>query len=313
MARRIIDIDIPDLDGKLAVVTGASDGIGFHIAARLARAGCDLVLPVRDSRKGAAMAQRIREQVAGANPSVRELDLASLASIAVFTDTLIREGRPVDILINNAGVMTPPKRRLTVDHFELQFGTNHIGAYALTAGLLPLLTAGGAHVTTQLSMAADFYSVNWEDLNWDRRYNANRAYSSSKIAAGLFALELQRRSDAAGWGIRSNVSQPGVAPTNLLAAQPQMDRTDDTLAVKIVRSLSKRGVLLGTPQTAALPALFAATNPSAEGGRLYGPAGFLRLGGPPAPQKMYSRLTNVDDAVRIWNLSQELTGVTVPV
>ncbi len=180
---------------------------------------------------------------------------------------------PIDILIANAGVMNPPTRQLSADGFELQLATNHLGHFALVARLLPLLREGRAHVTSQVSIAADQGAVNWDDLNWEQGYDPMKAYSSSKIAFGLFAMELQRRSDAAGWGIRSNLSHPGITPTNLLSAQPGMGRPDDTTAVKVIRTMSRLGILVGTPSSAALSAVYAATSPDAQGGHLYGPKG----------------------------------------
>jgi len=218
----------------------------------------------------------------------------------------------VHLLINNAGVMTPPVRQTTADGFELQFGTNHLGHFALVGHLLPLLRAGSARVTSQVSVAANERRINWDDLNWERSYNGMTAYSQSKIAFGLFGLELDRRSAELGWGITSNLSHPGVAPTSLLAARPELGRTQDTLPVRFIRWGSAHGILFGTPDSAALPALYAATSPDAERGRLYGPSGFRHLGGAPAAQKLYSRLHRPEDAQRIWSISEELTGVTFP-
>lgn len=305
------DIAVPDLTGRLALVTGASDGVGFEIAARLARAGAEVVLPVRDAEKGGRAAARIRERTPSARLQVGRLDLASLASIEEFAAERLGDGRPIDVLINNAGVMTPPERRTTADGFELQFGTNHLGHVALTARLLPLLAAAGARVTCQVSVAADQGAVNWDDLQWSSGYDAMKAYSSSKIAVGLFAVELQRRSEAAGWGIRSTLSHPGVTPTNLLAAQPGMGRPRDTTAVRFIRAMSRRGLLFGTPQSAALSAVYAATSPDAAGGRLYGPKGFRHLSGLPAEQPLYTRLRDEAGAARMWDLSQQLVGVTI--
>jgi NAD(P)-dependent dehydrogenase (short-subunit alcohol dehydrogenase family) len=303
-----IDITVPDLTGQLALVTGASDGVGFHIAARLARAGAEVVLPVRNDSKGRAAAQRIRDRIPGARLEVRALDLSSLASVAILSEELLGEERPIHILINNAGVMTPPTRQTTIDGFELQFATNHLGHFALTTQLLPLLTAGRASVTSQVSVAANQNAVLWNDLNAQKSYHAMRSYSSSKIALGLFAMELHRRSTAGAWGIRSNLSHPGVSPTNLLAAQPSMGRTTDTTEVKLIRALSRRGILLGTAQSAALPAVLAATSPEATGGRFYGPRGLGHLGGAPAEQPLYSRLRSPEDGKKIWDLSAALIG-----
>ncbi|MFR9805498.1 SDR family oxidoreductase [Pseudonocardia sp. RS010] len=309
---RTPDITVPDLSGKRIVVTGASDGVGLGLATRLAAAGAELVLPVRNPHKGEAALATIRQRTPAANVSLRALDLSSLGSVAALGETLRNEGTPIHILINNAGVMTPPDRRTTADGFELQFGTNHLGHVALVAHLLPLLRAGRARVTSQISVAARAGALNWDDLSWERSYHAGRAYSQSKIAFGLFGLELDRRSRTGGWGITSNLSHPGVAPTNLLAAHPEMGRDRDTPRVRLIRGLSERGILLGTVETALLPALHAATSPDARGGRLYGPNGLGNLGGAPAEQRLYRPLRSPEDAARVWRVSEELTSVSFP-
>lgn len=303
---RTIDISLPDLTGKRALVTGASDGIGFNIARRLAAAGAEVIMPVRSQDKGRSAADRIRAAAPDARLDIRSMDLSSLRSVDKLVDELVDDGQPIHIMINNAGVMTPPSRQTTADGFELQLGTNHLGHFALVTGLLPLLRDGEAHVTSQLSIAANYNAVNWDDMNWEKRYDGAKAYSSSKIALGLFALELQRRSDTESWGIRSNLSHPGISPTNLLSAQPHMGRNRDTTSVKVIRALSRRGILVGTPHSASLPALLAATGPNAKGGHLYGPGGLLNLGGFPAEQGMYSRLTNVAEGERLWKVSEDL-------
>jgi NAD(P)-dependent dehydrogenase (short-subunit alcohol dehydrogenase family) len=305
---RSIDIVIPDLSGKLAVVTGASDGIGLVIASRLAQAGAEVILPVRSTAKGEKAAGRIRSLVPGAKVTTRPLDLSSLASVAAFADTLTGEGRPVNVLVNNAGVMTPPSRQVTTDGFELQFGTNHLGHFALTLGLLPLLRRGRGRVTHQTSIAARSGAINWDDLNWEDSYNADKAYSQSKIAIGLFARELDARSTAAGWGITSNLAHPGIAPTNLLAAQPGMGRARDTGAVRVIRALSRTGFLVGTVRTAALPALLAATGPGSRGDQFYGPRGLAGLSGAPAQQELWAPLRNMDHARKLWEASERLTS-----
>jgi NAD(P)-dependent dehydrogenase (short-subunit alcohol dehydrogenase family) len=310
---RTIDIDIPPLTGRRAVVTGASDGMGTVIAARLARAGAEVVMPVRDRAKGAAAADRIRSTVPDARLVLRDLDLASLDSVAAFGEGMRADGQPVHVLINNAGLMTPPERRTTVDGFELQWGTNHLGHVALVGALFPLLRDGRARVTSQVSVAARSGAIDWDDLGAERRYRAQSAYSASKIALGLFGLELDRRSAASGWGISSNLSHPGVAPTNLLAAQPGYGRAADTGAVRLIRWLSARGILVGTPATAALPALLAATGPGAAGGRMYGPSGPGHLGGAPAEQPPYPPLRDAAEAARVWEVSEQQTGVCLPV
>ncbi|MEV0751675.1 SDR family oxidoreductase [Streptosporangium sp. NPDC050280] len=312
MSRQAIDITIPDLSGKRALVTGASDGMGLGMAARLAAAGADVVMPVRNLRKGENAIAAIRRSLPNAKVSLRGLDLSSLTSVQALGETLREEGRPIHILINNAGVMTPPSRQTTADGFELQFGTNHLGHFALVAHLLPLLRAGRARVTSQVSIAARRGAINWDDLNWERDYNAMRAYRQSKIAFGLFGLELDRHSKTHGWGVTSNLSHPGVAPTSLLAARPELSRDKDTGGVRLIRALSARGILVGTVETAMLPALMAATDPDAKPGVLYGPKGLGDLGGPPAEQRMYSPLRSTDDAERVWRISEQLTKTVVP-
>ena len=158
-----------------------------------------------------------------------------------------------------------------------------------------------------MSIAARQGGIHWEDLQSERSYDGMRAYRQSKIAVGLFALELDRRSADAGWGITSNLSHPGVAPTSLLSARPELGRTDDTAAVRAIRWASARGILVGTPETASLPALYAATARDASGRRLYGPRGLAHLGGAPAEQPLYPTLRNAEDAARLWTISEELT------
>ena len=312
MPRAPIEIAVPDLTGKLALVTGASDGIGFNVAARLAAAGAEILMPVRNKAKGDLAVQRILTLTPDAKLVLRDLDLSSLSSVATLARQVLDEGRPLDILINNAGVMTPPTRQVTKDGFELQFATNHLGHFALTAQLMPLLLEARSHVTSQVSLSANQNGINWEDPNWEKGYNGFKSYSHSKIALGLFAMELQRRSVAEGWGIQSNLSHPGVSPTNLLAAQPQMGRPKDTMAVRSIRAMSRLGFLFGTPESAALPAVYAATSPDAEGGHFYGPNGFNHLGGAPAEEPLYSRLASPEDGRRMWELSERLVGVNFP-
>lgn len=303
------DIQIPDLTGQLAVVTGASDGIGRVIAAHLARAGADVLMPVRNADKGEKAAARVRADAPRAQISTRILELSSLESVARLVDTLTAEGRPINLLINNAGVMTPPDRQQTRDGFELQWGTNHLGHFALTLGLLPLLRAGRARVTHQTSIAARSGAINWDDLNWDNGYDGMKAYTQSKIAVGLFARELDARSRAAGWGVTSNLAHPGVSPTNLLAAQPAMGRSSATGTRRVVSILSRIGVA-GTVESAALPAVMAATDPTARGDQFYGPK--RTIGGGPALQKLWAPLTKMDDGRRIWDASARAVGVHLP-
>lgn len=302
------DLTIPDLTGRRALVTGASDGVGLVIATRLAAAGAQVLMPVRNPRKGAAAAETIRARHPAARLELHDLDLSSLASVAALGEKLRADGEPIHVLVNNAGVMTPPERQTTADGFELQLGTNHLGHVALTAHLLPLLRAGRARVTSQASVAARRGSVHWDDLNGERGYDGMRAYRQSKIAVGLFALELARRSRAAGWGITSTLSHPGVAPTSLLAARPEVGRAQDTREIRLIRWLSAHG-LAGTPESAALPALLAATSPDARDGAFFGPSGPGGAAGAPAELRPWRPLRSAQDAARLWEVSQRMTGV----
>src|SRR6202048_3784449 len=210
MARKRLDATPPDLSGKLAVVTGSNSGLGLGLATRLAAAGADVTMAIRNRAKGEAAMEQIRAAVPHAKLTIKDLDLSSWASVAALGEDLNAEGRPIDILINNAGVMTPPERDTTTDGFELQFGSNHLGHFALTGHLLPLLrAASNPRVTSLSSLAARTGGINFDDPQWAKRYNPTRAYSQSKSANLMFALELDGRSRRGGWGIVSNAAHPG--------------------------------------------------------------------------------------------------------
>ena len=309
MPPRTYALTIPDLTGRRAVVTGASDGMGLGMATDLAGAGAEVVMPVRNPAKGEAAAARIRERHPDARLVLHPMDLSSLTSVAAFGKVMLDEGEPVHLLINNAGVMTPPAQQTTEDGFELQWGTNHLGHVALTGHLLPLLREGRARVTSQTSIAARSGGIDWDDLDFTRDYDAMRAYRQSKIACGLFGLELARRSLDAGWGITSNISHPGIAPTSLLAARPEIGRSGDTREVRLIRWLSRHGLVVGTVDSARLPALTAATSPESVDGGFYGPQWPGGLGGPPGEQALWKPLRDEAAASRLWDVSEELTGV----
>ncbi|MFC8828876.1 SDR family oxidoreductase [Streptomyces sp. NPDC057137] len=308
--KAVKEVAVPDLGGKLAVVTGASGGVGLGLAERLARAGAEVVLAARDPAKGAAALERIRAGVPGAEVSTRVLDLASLDSVERFADTLNGEGRPLDILINNAGVMAPATRHTTADGFELQFGTNHLGHLALTGRLLPLLRAGRARVVTLTSSAARGGGIHWDDLQAKRKYAPVRAYSFSKLANLLFALELDRRSAAAGWHIASMAAHPGSTLTNLYASGPNMGRTRPARYEALVKRLARWGVFVQPVDAGLLPPLYAATSPAAKGGRLYGPDGPGQFTGGPKELTVYKSARGEADAARLWEISEKLTGVS---
>lgn len=299
-------IELRDLTGCRAVVTGASDGVGTVIARELAAAGAEVVMPVRSAEKGERAAAAIRSAVPGAHVRTATLDLARLDSVAQLVADLLAEGDPIHVLVDNAGVMRPPTRQETVDGFELQVGTNHLGHVALTLGLLPLLRAGRARVTHQTSVAARRGSLDLDDLAHQRGTGVMGAYAASKTAVGLFARELDRRSREAGWGISSNLAHPGVSPTNLLAAQPGMGRDRAGAERHLIGLLSRVGVL-GTVESAALPALVAAAGHDARGDEFYGPR--RTLAGAPSRLEWWTPLTDMVSARALWDRSVELTGV----
>lgn len=306
------DVVVPDLTGRRAVVTGASDGLGLGLAERLARAGAELVLPVRNPAKGEAAVQRLRAAVPGAVVTTRPADLASLGSVAALADLLLAEGRPIHLLVANAGVMTPPVRSTTADGFELQLGTNHLGHMALVGRLLPLLSSSRARVTTMTSSAARFGRPDWTDLNSERAYSPVRAYNLSKLAQLMFALELDRRSRAHGWGVVSNAAHPGTTYTGLYTAGPGMGSTRPPRVDAVMRRFLALGVFVQPVEQGLLPALRAATDPDAAGGTFYGPHGVGQFTGRPTRLRVYRSATDEAAAARLWAASEEMTGVRFP-
>ncbi len=305
------DIDIPDQTGRLAVVTGANSGIGLEEARRLAQAGADVILAVRNPTKGAAAVDDIRGSAPTAEVSAESLDLSSLDSVEAFAQTMTGRGRPVDILINNAGIMAVPKREVTADGFELQLGTNHLGHFALTGRLLPLLRqADAARVVTLSSTAARLGRINFDDLQSERRYGAWRAYGQSKLADLLFAFELQRRSVAHGWGVMSNAAHPGSTHTNLQATGRNLGK--DSRGTGLIGLAMRFPGISQMPAQGALPTLFAATSPDAVGSGYYGPNGFQEMNGLPAPASVPRRALSEQDAVRLWQVAEDLTQVSYP-
>ena len=288
--------DIPDLAGQTAIVTGASSGIGLETAKALAGHGARVVLAVRDEAKGAAAASTLP---ASAKKEVRPLDLASLDSVRAFARDWA--GQPVDLLINNAGVMIPPLSR-TTDGFELQFGTNHLGHFALTNLLLPSITG---RVVTVSSGAHHSGRIDFDDLNWERRrYLRWRAYGQSKLANLLFTAELQRRLTEAGSKVRSLAAHPGYAATNL------QSHSGSRLMEFAMGSLGNR-ILAQDAVAGALPTLYAATA-DLPGNTFVGPSGFAGLRGAPAPCPRSRAARDPETARRLWQVSETLTGVRFP-
>jgi NAD(P)-dependent dehydrogenase (short-subunit alcohol dehydrogenase family) len=314
-ASRGRDVTVPDQSGKLAVVTGANSGLGLGIATRLAAAGADVIMAIRNRAKGEAAVEQIRATVPDAKLTIKALDLASLASVKALGEELNAEARPIDLLINNAGIMQPPEREVTSDGFELQFGGNHLGHFALTGHLLPLLRAAGdARVTSLSSSAARLGGINFDDLQWEKRYSATGAYAQSKSANLMFALELDRRSRQSGWGIVSNAAHPGLCKTNLQLSGPSHGKAGPTLLERFYRaSRHVTPFMWQEIDEGILPALYGATAPGAEGGAFYGPRGFLELaGGGVTDAKILARASNEADGRRLWEISERLTSVTYP-
>jgi NAD(P)-dependent dehydrogenase (short-subunit alcohol dehydrogenase family) len=304
-------IVVPDLSDRRALVTGASDGLGLEITRRLAQAGAEVVMPVRNPSKGAAAERKILDAWPRAKLSLRELDLASMTSVTQLGSELIREGRPFDIWINNAAVMVPPKRVETEDGFELQFATNFLGHFALVGQVLPLLKAGRARVTTMSSVGSRNGEINFDDLQSKRHYHPWPAYHQSKLALTLFARELDRRSHRNGWGIISNVAHPGFTTTNLQSAGSNMGRRSPSMMSWAFPRIARWFPwLIQQVGTGALPALYAATSPEAGGDTMYGPGGFFHLTGAPKIQKFYRSTENPRVAQRIWQTAEDLTGTT---
>ncbi len=298
--------DIPPQHGRLAVVTGATGGLGFETALALAGAGAEIVLASRNETKGAAALTKIRAAHPGAIVRFELLDLASLRSVATFADRLLAADRGIGLLVNNAAVMAPPQRQLTEDGFELQFATNYLGHFALTARLLPLLRRGpDARVVNLSSVASWQGKIAFDDLQSAHGYAPMRVYAHTKLEMLMFALELQRRSDAAGWGLTSLAAHPGWARTDIITNGPGGSGEVQGFwrLAELVAPLLGQSAAAG-----ALPVLFAATSPDAQGGFYYGPSGMF-LNGPPAPARLPPRAKDAAVAARLWATSEQLAGV----
>ena len=291
---------MPTQTGKLAVVTGASGGLGLEVAQALADAGATVVVAARNAEKAAKAVEQI-----GGRASFEQLDLAELASVRDFANRIGRLARPVSLLVNNAGLAAPPVRGVTRDGFELQFGTNFLGHFALTALLrAPLTEAPGARVITVSSIVERSASINADDLMSEASYSPTKSYGQSKLANLLFARELQRRSDEHRWDLVSVAAHPGIAVTELTKSRPGQP------VLRFNRFFEMISPFIGqTAAAGALPILYAATASDIKPGGYYGPQGFGELKGPPGPARSGKAAKDAQMSARLWRTAEQLTGI----
>ena len=298
--------NMPALGGKVAIVTGANSGIGFETARELTRKGAEVWLGARNQRNNEIAFERIRREIPSAKLHVHQLDLGDLASVKAFVARFVQSKQPLDLLINNAGVMALPFAR-TTDHFEIHMGINHLGHFALTGLLLPALVAApAARVVTVSSIMHKGGRMDFADLNWEKQpYNKWDAYRRSKLANLLFAFELQRRFRRAGTRAISLGAHPGFAATNLQRLPVVGTPTIERIAVRLFQ-VGAQSQAMG-----ALPLLYAAAASGLEGGEYIGPGGLSGMRGYPKPVRAAPQAYNEQDAEQLWQLSEELTGVHI--
>ena len=307
--------DIPSQAGRRALITGANSGIGYPTALTLARRGAAVMLACRDRERGEAAVEKLRDEAPGAEITLELVDLSSLASVRALTERELQRNLPLDLLINNAGVMTPPKRLETVDGFELQFGTNVLGHFALTALLYPALERAAALATSQetrprvvtiASIAHKRGQLKFGDLQAKQNYSPMESYQQSKLADLMFAFELERRLEARSSGVISIAAHPGVAQTNLFISGDYS--APEMLIRRAIGHLI--GAALNSEAEGALPTLYAAVAPDAEPGGYYGPQGFQETrGGDVGPAQIAPQALDVAAAGKLWTVCEELTGV----
>jgi NAD(P)-dependent dehydrogenase (short-subunit alcohol dehydrogenase family) len=305
MSRKWTEADVPAQSGRTAIVTGSNTGLGWETARVLAARGATVVLAVRNVDKGEAAKARIQQITPNAEVSVQELDLGSLQSVRAAAEAIKAAHPRIDLLINNGGVMYPPKQT-TADGFELQFGTNHLGHFALTGLLLDnLLGVQGSRVVVVASIAHNIQAgIHFEDLQWERSYNRVAAYGQSKLANLMFAYELQRRLAAAEAPTIAVAAHPGISNTELMRHIP---------GSSLPGFSQLAGLVTNSPAKGALATLRAATDADVRGGQYYGPAGFRELVGHPVLVNSNRLSHDVETQKRLWAVSEELTGVTFPI
>jgi len=301
--------DIPDLSGKRALVTGAASGIGFEAARGLALHGAEVLLADRNEQGGREALQKIRALRADAKVSFLPLDLSSQQAVREFAAKLVAENQALDILVNNAGIQPISERRATSDGFELTFGIGHLGHFTLTAGLFPLLLKSAApRVVTVSSLVHRLGSFDWNDLQMEQHYFAQRPYNQTKLANMLFGRELQRRAQAAGLNLLSLIVHPGVSRTNIGNSRKALGSfhlIDKLISVVLGVVMSAFGQ---SAEGGGWPTLYACTSPKVTPGGFYGPDGLGETRGAPAPAKIHK--AGLDDAAakRLWEVSEQLTG-----
>ena len=302
MSTKWTDTDVPDQSGRVAIVTGSNTGLGLDTARVLAQHGAKVVLAVRDTAKGDAAAARIRQETPDADVSVQALDLGSLDSVRSAAAELNAAHPRIDLLINNAGVMYVSPRAVTKDGFEAQFGTNHLGHFALTGLLLEnLLAVPNSRVVTVSSVGHRIIAkIHFDDLQWERSYNRVAAYGQAKLANLMFTYDLQRRLAAKGSFTIAVAAHPGLSDTELMRHTP-------SFLVPPIRLFAQPAAM------GALPTLRAATDPTVQGGQYYGPDGLGETRGHPKVVASSKQSHDVSIQERLWSVSEQLTGVTYPV
>lgn len=299
--------NVPDQAGRRFIVTGANSGTGREATRRLAAAGATVVMAVRSPEKGEQARAEILRELPDASLEVRRIDLADLASVREFAAGIEADGAPLDVLVNNAGVMAPRTRFETTDRFELQFGSNFLGPFALTNLLLPvLLRTSGSRVATMSSGTANFGSIRFDDLQWQRGYRPSMSYAQSKLADMLMGRRLATVATQRGWPLLSTIAHPGYTRTNLQTAGANLGQA--TQKPPIQRTLLPSQ----TVETGAEPLLFAAADPDAEQGAYYGPGGALGLVGPTHRARFPRSARSPELAERLWAEAERLTGTSLP-
>lgn len=286
---------------RLAVVTGTG-GLGLECARAFVNAEIRVILAGRNSEKGKDAIIALTRANVDARARFEQVDLSSLQSVKSFVARMQSRGEQIDLLINNAGIMSPPRRETTAEGFELQFGVNYLSHFALTAGLLPLLR-GGARVVSVTSLAQHYAKLNLDSLQSAARYSPGGAYCVSKLLQSMFAVELQRRSERMGWGIISTAAHPGFAATNLFQGGQGRIGLRSFISTRVIAPLIGHSATAG-----AAPIVHAALSPHALGGRLYGPKGFKEMKGPPGECRFAEPVYNAELCSRLWMMSEEMTG-----